>query len=200
MHLSPVTVKLARGSHAADTGQACVMELVSCLAGESWSDSPQCVSPIIAAFMRQWNDQLGDEDREMLKELIPVVIGTRTHLADEMTRSWLAVDWLLRTHTTSWLDLAGLGKQADAVRNGPQITNGELLAEAMPALITARDSAAAARAAARDAAGAAAWAAAGDAAGAAARAAAGAKLKPTISALQKSAIELVKRMAQVGRP
>ena len=42
--------------------------------------------------------------------------------------------------------------------------------------------------------------AARDAAWAAARAAAGKKLAATVSDLQKSAIELVKRMAQVGRP
>jgi hypothetical protein len=51
---------LAKGSHNPDEGEACVMEAVAFVAGEPWSDSPTCASPVIAAFLRRWNDDLSD--------------------------------------------------------------------------------------------------------------------------------------------
>ena len=53
------TVRLESGSHSPD-GVFCAMEFVSYIAGEPWSDHPECVSPVIAAFMRNWNDSLND--------------------------------------------------------------------------------------------------------------------------------------------
>ena len=64
------------GSHSPNS-TFCVMEAVAYVAGEPWSDSPECVSPVIAQFLRTWNDGLNDEDRQMLKPFIPKVIGTK---------------------------------------------------------------------------------------------------------------------------
>ncbi len=54
---------LERGSHEPnDTGHMCLLEAVAWVAGEKWSDQPQCVDPVLAAFGRAWNDGLDDAD------------------------------------------------------------------------------------------------------------------------------------------
>ena len=97
------------------TAEACVMEAVAFVAGEPWSDHPACVSPCIGAFLRNWNDALPtDADRDrLLRPLIPTVIGTRTNDADEQTRAFMAMDWLMRECVPAWFDLV-LALHADA--------------------------------------------------------------------------------------
>jgi hypothetical protein len=48
------------------------------LAGEPFTDRPQSVSPIIAGFMRGYNDGLDDVRRQSLKPYAAACIGTRT--------------------------------------------------------------------------------------------------------------------------
>jgi hypothetical protein len=80
-------VQLKVGSHSSIEEGACVMELVSWVAGESWTDSPRCASPVIAAFLRSYNDSVSDEVRQTLKQYIPRLIGTRGSDAVEERRS-----------------------------------------------------------------------------------------------------------------
>jgi len=245
---------LARGKH--DEGEAmCAMEAVAWLAGEPWNDAPQCASPVIAAFMRSWNDALPDADRaRLLLPLLPDVIGTRTTDADDETRAWMATDWLVRVNAPAWLDLTPwLEAHAAALRALPPIMSSAIARDSQLVITAASVAAgaavsvaewAAAWAATWAAAGAAVsvatWAAAGAAAraaawaaaGAAARAAAGAAardavraaewaaawaaaraaardavsvsaardaLAPTVTTLQASAQDLVRRMCAVGR-
>lgn len=72
-------ITLAHGSHKASEGGAmCAMEAVAWIAGEPWSDHPECVDPVIGAFMRSWNDALPDSERTtLLLPLIPKLIGTK---------------------------------------------------------------------------------------------------------------------------
>jgi len=42
------TVVLAQGSHP-DKDAMCVMEAVAYVAGEDWSDHPQCAAPVIGS-------------------------------------------------------------------------------------------------------------------------------------------------------
>lgn len=191
--------KLSHGSHRSFSQGVCAMEAVAYIAGEKFSDHPECASPVIAAFMRTWNDGLPDDERTaLLLPLIPKLVGTRGSPELENRRATMAADWLVREHTPAWLRLAGLTAEADALSNLPEIVDFSRTPAIMPALEVARKNAAAARAAARaaawDTAGAAARAAAWDAAGATAGAAARAKLKPTRDHLQQSAIRLVERM------
>jgi hypothetical protein len=51
------------------------MELASYLAGERWSDDPDCTHPLLAALARDVNDYTSDAGRARLAELIPSVIG-----------------------------------------------------------------------------------------------------------------------------
>jgi hypothetical protein len=213
---------LAKGGHASPTEGACVMEAVSMLAQEPFTDEPECVCPTIRAFLINWNDSLNDEDRQKLKPLIPLVVGTNQGEAMALRRSYMVADWYVRTYLPAWLRLAKLDAEADAVASLPECSDKGSLKASETAVFAARDKSeaagaaagAAARAAARaaawdaarDAAGAAAgaaaraaaWAAARDAAGAAARDAAGAALRPTVVELQASAIALVERMCEAS--
>lgn len=66
---------LGRGKHRNPKKGACFMELASYLAGERWSDHPQCTHPLLAMLARAVNDLTSDEKRPRLAPLIPSVIG-----------------------------------------------------------------------------------------------------------------------------
>ncbi len=189
------------------------MEAVSYVAGEPWSDNPACACPVISELLRTWNDDLPtDADRDrLLRPLIPRLVGSRSTPEVEARRSWLAMDWLVRTHAPAWLRLVpALVPHAAALTDLPPIMDAQT-ATAHQSTFNAADVAAwdaagdAADVAAMTAAGAAArvtaWDAAGDAAvdaamedaaRAAARAAmedaARAALQPTVATLQRSAL------------
>ncbi|MET0821763.1 MAG: hypothetical protein ABWY58_12420 [Aeromicrobium sp.] len=67
---------LSSGAHDAEQGEACVMEYVSMLAGEEWSDRPECTHPLLAHEARTTNDLLRDGDRPRLVPLIGRLFGT----------------------------------------------------------------------------------------------------------------------------
>lgn len=80
----PVSLpSLSAGAHDADAGEACVMEYVSLLAGEEWSDRPDCTHPVLAHEARTTNDLLLDRDRQQLVPLIGRLFGT-TDDSDEI--------------------------------------------------------------------------------------------------------------------
>jgi hypothetical protein len=51
------------------------MELAAFLAGEPWSDHPDCTHPLLAALARDVNDKIGDAARREIAPLVPEVIG-----------------------------------------------------------------------------------------------------------------------------
>ena len=186
-----------------------------------WTDSLDCVCPTIGAFVRCWNDNISSDEvrtRIFTPELLDLLPATKGGDALLLRRMWLAIDWDIRTRTPAFLRLAKLERCAVALESLPEICSQEDLANAracceeakkegdaagvaawVAAWDTAGDTAGvAAWDTAGDAAGDAAWAAAGDAAwaaaGAAARVAAWAALKPTVEAMQASAVDLLKRM------
>ncbi len=198
--LQQITI-LDRGAHDGDSGAMCAMEAVAWIAGEPWSDAPQCASPVIAQFMRSWNDALPDADRtRVLMPLLPEIIGTRTTETDEQTRAWMAIDWAVRVYTPRWLREAGLTDHAVRIERLAPLVDAAAAIASKQTLTAARI---AAHDAAWDAARAVAWVAAGAAAGTVAGAAAGVAawdaLAPTVAELQTSAQDLVRRMCAVGR-
>jgi hypothetical protein len=216
-------ITLAKGSHDdCDDDGMCLFEAYNWLTRNDHTDTcPPGVSPVLHAYGMRLNDALGDTRRQELKRYLPngsdVLAGTAGDGKDE-TRSRIALDWLIRTWTPAWLDLAGLTEDAAALRELRRVADSAAAQAAAPAVRQAQEKSAAAAdaawaaawdaawAAARDAAAAAAaaaaWAAAGDAAWAAAwaaaraaardaaRAAARDKLTPVITRLQGSAIAL----------
>jgi hypothetical protein len=167
---------LTRGRHAYPADGRCAMEWVAYIAGEPHSDHPACVDPVLGEFGRAWNDALDDDTRQRLRPYLARMIGTAND-GRSLERSRMCLDWLARTHTPAWLELAGLTEHARALRGlGPIASPVALNAAAGAAGDAAWDAVGAAAAgdavgaaAARDAAGAAARAAARAAAGDAAR-------------------------------
>lgn len=172
-------VHLDKGAHNDPTDGHCLMEVVALFRGIPFTDQPPCVSPVLRTYGIGLNDQWGDVQRQTLVPFIPRLPGTAGDGQDE-ARSYLALDWLIRTYTPAWLDLAGLTGVAGELRALRRIVDLAAAQSAGPLVREAQTKAAAAggaardaaEAAARDAARAAAEAAAGDAAGDAAWAAA----------------------------
>lgn len=222
-------ITLLRGEHLTPKGEpkeACIMELVSYVAGEPWSDHPECVSPVITGAAISLNDTIDDGEwrTELLRPLTPRMIGTRDE--NDLARSYIALDWLVRTYVPVYLRLVPeISAIADDLENLPDITGPEtfgtkardLLQRASDAARdaardatwaavsdAARDAAraatwAAARAATRDAARSATWAAAWTATRAAVSDAASEVMRETAKQLQSSFAECIGRMCDVGR-
>jgi hypothetical protein len=171
------TLHLAKGAHGTPEEGVCLLEAVALFAGEPFTDEPSCVSLVLRGFGIALNDRWDDEQRQKLKPFIPRMVGTDD--GQDQARSYLALDWLVRTFTPAWLDLAGLGESAAALRGLRHVADmatvkavGPVVGEARSKAAVAGAAAWAARAAAwaaRDAAKDAAWDAAGAAAMDAAR-------------------------------
>jgi hypothetical protein len=144
-------LRLGSGSHASIESGACIMEAVSVVSGEPFSDHPKCASRVIGAFLRVWNDDLPDAQRQMLKPYVAKVVGTADGQDVETARARLVQDWYIRVFTSAWLELAELSAHAKTLRSLRRITSTADLIAAQPALDNARSASHAARAAARTA-------------------------------------------------
>ena len=172
-----VSWKLSRGAHSLGDRQtkACLLEVVSLKAEEPFSDRPESVSPVLAAFGRGLWDTTPDD--QPLADLLPFadrLIGTAGRPDLDQEAGLMAADWAIRRFPAPWLRLAGLDSHADALAALPPLTTWDLVETASKTARVAADAArdaarAAARAAARDAARAATWVAARGAARAATR-------------------------------
>ena len=149
-------VTLDRGAHFTFDEGHCAMEVVAWLAGLGNTDAPECVSPVLQKFTIDLNDSWDDEQRQKLVRFLPRMVDTNGDGQDE-ARSYLALDWLIRTYTPAWLDLAGLVGDAQALRGLPRIVDMGTAGQAGPVVRAGHEHSRAARASA--------WAAAGDAAG-----------------------------------
>jgi hypothetical protein len=67
---------LSPGSHTTAIEGACLMEYVSVLAGERFSDRPRCAQPVLAAIARGIDAVISDDRRPALAALAPDIIGT----------------------------------------------------------------------------------------------------------------------------
>ena len=176
------TITLARGMHDTPGDGMCLLEAAAYLAGEPFSDHPQCVCPVLAAFGRSWNDSLDDQTRNrLLKPFLPRLLNTRSTPDVQDRRAFMAADWAVRTYTPAWLRLAGLNDHADALADLPELTSVQAFRDARAVTQASRMAAAAAWAAARDAA----WDAARE------------RLAPTAHELRAEAHRLVDRMLAV---
>jgi|SRR5437868_5246362 len=111
------TVRLGKGKHSSPHEGACVMELASMLAGETFSDHPLSVSRSIAAFLRGYNDLLDDDRRQDLYEYAARVVGTASSRHLELMRaerlSWWADEirerrrWTILVGIEHWLRRGG---------------------------------------------------------------------------------------------
>lgn len=87
------TTRLSKGKHATPAEGACVMELSSLLAGEPFSDRPASVCPVVAGFLRAYNDRIDDERRQDLYRYASEVVGTRASADVERARERRCLAW-----------------------------------------------------------------------------------------------------------
>ena len=102
--ISHQTVRLGRGDHANPESGMCVLELASVLAGDHFDAYPPSVSPVIAAFLRCYNDLLEDARRQDLIPYAAVVVGTRADKRLEAQRARLCRRWVVEVARPGWLD------------------------------------------------------------------------------------------------
>ena len=166
---------LSSGSHDSPHEGACVMEYVSLLAGEAWSDTPSCTHPVLARAAQVVNDGLTNSERPALVPLIGRLFGT-AEVGSDPERQVLTVRllvWSARQvqHLVASKDQVVCDEAiaaAQAWASEPNATNKEQAARTANAAYTAYNLAAgAASAVAANAAANAAGAAAGNATSAA---------------------------------
>jgi hypothetical protein len=75
------------------------MELASMLAGEPFSDRPRCVDPVIAAFLRTYNDGIDDRRRQDLYPLAAAAVGTRSVSSVQAERARMCLRWAQARHS-----------------------------------------------------------------------------------------------------
>jgi len=109
------TVVLGSGAHTSASDGVSLMEAVSALAGEPWSNSPSCTSPVIAAYARSLNDWLPDDERQRLKAYIPRLVGTAEPDL-EVRRGFACADAAVRVFAPLAFAAAGLVEEAAKLR------------------------------------------------------------------------------------
>jgi hypothetical protein len=87
-------VRLDAGRHDSPGDGACVVELASLLASERFSDRPDCVCPVIAGFLRGWNDRSGYADRQRLRPYALRIVSTRASSTVTRWRRDLCLSWV----------------------------------------------------------------------------------------------------------
>jgi hypothetical protein len=207
--------QLAYGTHATPEDGRCAMEWVSHIAGEPHSDDPACVSAVLRAYCTSLNDSLEDGPRQLLRPYLARTIGTADDGLDE-ERSWMALDWLIRTYAPAWLAAADMTAPARELADLPPVIDAAALKGALAvvkaarretratwasALGAARPAAWTAWAAGRAAAREAAWRSAGAAAWAAARVAVGESAGDRARAMAREiAGDAAATLARAARP
>lgn len=131
-------VKLDEGAHASFEIGHCAMEVVAWLAGSDHTDAPDCASTVLRVYTIRLNDRWDDAQRQKLIPFLPRMVGTNEDGQDE-ARSYLALDWLIRTCTPTWLELAGLTWDAEALRCLERIVDVESARKAGPVVRRARE-------------------------------------------------------------
>ena len=96
-HLSP-------GLHLSPEDGACLMETVSLVCGEHWTDAPQCVHPLVAHLARIVNDSVSDDARDRLLILVPLLTKpARQDDASYAEVAYACTSWALHTGSSPLL-------------------------------------------------------------------------------------------------
>lgn len=132
------TVWLQPGMHGAPGPGShvpfmCLMEAISYIAGEPWSDRPRCVSPLLVGYGRMVNDLTDPHTRQKLKALIPSLLGTGRdrHQAqtDDSERTFLLASSMMRRWLPDFLERKAHFKLEQKVRLLPAVVDDRSAAE-----------------------------------------------------------------------
>lgn len=119
--------RLGAGRHRSPRRGACFMEFASYLAGERWSDHPECTDPVLAALARAVNDLVSDTRRQELLGEVPRVIGLTAsangslRVAASAAISALPVSSMHRQHALAVGLRAALGALDEAGVDAPEL-------------------------------------------------------------------------------
>jgi hypothetical protein len=86
-------IRLTPGRHASPGDGACVVELASLIAREEFSDRPLCVCPVIAAFLRGWNDRSAYAHRQDLVPYAERIVATSGSSRVTRERRDMCLEW-----------------------------------------------------------------------------------------------------------
>ena len=100
------SVRLEPGAHRAPSDGICLLELVSLMAQERFSDRPRCVCVVIAAFLRSWNDRSGHAERQALRPYARRVVGSRSRRSVTRRRGDICLTWAGADLTGHWASRA----------------------------------------------------------------------------------------------
>jgi hypothetical protein len=106
------------------------MELASMLAGEPFSDHPRTASPVIAAFLRVYNDGLDDERRQDLYPYAASTVDTRGEQLLESARADRCAAWAGEVHREVPFLRRWLGLRPKPLRRGQPVRPDEYGANA----------------------------------------------------------------------
>jgi hypothetical protein len=81
-------VRLARGGHTDPATGSCLMERVSVIAAEPFTDRPRCTPTALAVLAQQVNDRVTDDARQALLRLAPALATSAT---DDPRAAWALV-------------------------------------------------------------------------------------------------------------
>lgn len=111
---------LEYGAHSNHEDGVCLMEAVAWVAGEEHSGSPECACPILSAYGRTLNDRMPDGERNrFLKQLIPLLVGTRSTQVVERARAEHLIRETARRILPIAMDAVGLRGEAKRLRALP---------------------------------------------------------------------------------
>ena len=120
-------MRLVQGAGSEKTG-ACWMSALHWYTrhGTSWTDQPQCVSPVIRRLCIRLNDACSDGEREaLIGPHLFAPVGTNTGHADDIKRAYLCADRAVRVFAPIALDRAGQLAAAATLRALQPITDQE---------------------------------------------------------------------------
>jgi len=100
------SVRLEPGAHRSPRDGVCLLELVSLMAEEKFSDRPRCVCVVIAAFLRSWNDRSGHAERQALRPYARRVVGSRSRRSVTRRRRDICLTWAGADLTGNWASRA----------------------------------------------------------------------------------------------
>ena len=118
-------IPIESGKHSSIEDGACLLELASFVAGEPWSDRPQCVCQVIGALGRRLNDSIAtDEMRtKLLRPLLPKLLNTKGSSELTVRRAFAAADAAVRIFAASALEHRKMPEWAKRLRELPAIVD-----------------------------------------------------------------------------
>lgn len=143
--MGETTLLLSYGRHYGGDQRVCLLEAASLLGGEPKTDQPSCVCPVLAAFGRILNDEMGDDDvgdalrARHIAPLVARLVGTRSTPAVERRRACLLVDAGVRKWAPLALRTVGRDVDADELERLAPVDDSASASEASAVVLPLRD-------------------------------------------------------------